>query len=81
MKEVERLTSLTIGDKTLEVEYYLGGGDPQHGALTTEENIHTDQSRKKHWLQCFSLPNSMAYSSTPYVEMAPKKNGGHIKSA
>ena len=23
----------------------------------------------------------MAYSSTPYVEMAPEKNGGHIKSA
>ena len=22
----------------------------------------------------------MAYSSTPYVGMAPKKNGGHIKS-
>ena len=56
VKEVERLTSLTIGDKTFEVEYYLGGGDPQHGALTTEENIHIDQSRKKHWLQCFSLP-------------------------
>ena len=23
----------------------------------------------------------MAYGSTPYVEMTPKKNGGHIKSA
>ena len=23
----------------------------------------------------------MAYGSTPYVGMAPKKNGGHIKSA
>ena len=23
----------------------------------------------------------MAYSSTPYVGMTPKKNGGHIKSA
>ena len=39
-----------IGDKTFEVEYYMwgeGGGDPQHGALTTEENIHIAQSRKK----------------------------------
>ena len=26
VKEVERLTSITIGDKTFEVEYYLGGG-------------------------------------------------------
>ena len=25
--------------------------------------------------------NIMAYGSTPYVGMAPKKNGGHIKSA
>ena len=25
VKEVERLTSITIGDKTFEVEYYLGG--------------------------------------------------------
>ena len=23
----------------------------------------------------------MAYGSTPYIGMAPKKNGGHIKSA
>ena len=23
----------------------------------------------------------MVYGSTPYVGMAPKKNGGHIKSA
>ena len=44
VKEVERLTFLTIGDKTFEVEYYLEGGDPLHGALTTEENIHIDQS-------------------------------------
>ena len=25
--------------------------------------------------------NIMAYGSTPYVGMTPKKNGGHIKSA
>ena len=25
--------------------------------------------------------NIMAYGSTPYVGMAPKKNGGHVKSA
>ena len=68
VKEVERPTCLTIGDKTFEVEYYLGGGGGvlalptgivvtlYIGALTTEENIHIDQSQKKHWLQCFSLP-------------------------
>ena len=29
-----------------------------------------------------TLPNIiMAYGSTPYVGMTPKKNGGHIKSA
>ena len=27
------------------------------------------------------LPVIMAYGSTPYVGMTPKKNGGHIKSA
>ena len=29
----------------------------------------------------FSGKLIMAYGSTPYVGMAPKKNGGHIKSA
>ena len=30
---------------------------------------------------CCSLTLIMAYGSTPYVGMTPKKNGGHIKSA
>ena len=29
----------------------------------------------------FALLLIMAYSSTPYVGMTPKKNGGHIESA
>ena len=32
-------------------------------------------------MQNISAANIMAYGSMPYVGMAPKKNGGHIKSA
>ena len=55
-----------IGDKTFEVEYYLGGGgvgDPQHGALTTEENIHIDQSGKKH----YNVSHSLLFLMIPLV--------------
>ena len=31
--------------------------------------------------QLLSQKNIMAYGSTPYVGMTPKKNGGHIQSA
>ena len=62
---VERLTSLTIGDKTFEVEYYLGGGDPLHGALTTEENIHIDQSQKKY----YNVSHSPLFPMIPLVRV------------
>ena len=29
---------------------------------------------------CYAAQSIMAYGSTPYVGMTPKKNGGHIES-
>ena len=45
-------------------------------------NIHTMQTNIIILINHVNQwPGIMVYGSTPYVGMAPKKNGGHIKSA
>jgi len=48
---------------------------PAGASQNDEEFTITEGERETHY------PHIMAYGSMPYVGMAPKKNGGHIKCA
>ena len=48
-------------------------------SFTAALAIHTFSRKHAHPLSMFCI--IMAYGSTPYVGMTPKKNGGHIQSA
>ena len=53
----------------------------QQSAMDTLSICHPIVGHFKHSPLAYSWLNIMAYGSTPYVGMTPKKNGRHIKSA
>ena len=52
-----------------------------HESTCNVEILHRAQMGQDVYIYGIRTYHIMAYGSTPYVGMAPKKNGGHIKSA